>query len=339
VNDMRQLREFRGEVPELSGAALTEAERSFVTALRSARRVRPRSHRPLLAAAGLATAAVGVAVAVLLSSTTPPVTPPPPGAAGSSSTAPAVRLEPVSAAEVLDLAAAAPGAVRPAPGQFVVTESVMSDVASFGDDSRYLYRMKVTTWISSDNSRRGAVRTEQLEPRPYPGEPVPANVPTAGTVDLHAVCPVKGDAARQDYAFHATLPADPQGMLGYFRKFSGGGADKHFYLWKAGTELAAAPMPAAQHAAVFQALKLIPGAQLVGEAQDAAGRPGTAVGYVDTRDGSRRDLIFDPVTFAFLGSRVVTAGGAQLAATAQLSVTVSADAPAAPLGPKQQACA
>lgn len=338
MNDMRQLREFRGDVPELTGAALTEAERSFVRMLR-AQPARPRSRRPLLLAAGLATAAAAVAVAVLLSTTTSPAPPSPkavgPTAAGSSP----ARLRPVSVAEVLDLAAAAPGAIDPAPGQFVVTESVLSDVASFGDDSRYLYRMKVTTWISSDNSRPGASRTEQLEPRPYPGEPIPANVPAAGTVELRVVCPVKGDEARQDYALHATLPADAQGMLAYLRKFPGGGADKNFYLWKAGTELAAAPMPAAQQAAVFQALKLVPGARLVGDVRDAAGRTGTAVGYPDARDGSRRDLIFDPVTFAFLGSRTVTAGGAELAATARLSVTVSADAPAATLGPKQQACA
>ncbi len=334
MNDMRQLREFRGEVPELSGPALTEAERSFVTMLR-AQPARPRSRRPLLLAAGLATAAAGVAVAVLLSTTTTPTAPPAPEAAGPSAPAP---LRPVAVAEVLDLAAAAPGPVSPGPGQFVVTESLLSDVASFGDDGRYLYRMKVTTWISSDNSRPGAARTEEMEPWPYPGETIPPNVPTAGTVGLRVVCPVKGDAARQDYAFYATLPADAQGMLAHLRKFPGGGADKNYYLWKAGAELAAAPMPAAQHAAVFQALKLVPGARLVGDAQDLAGRTGTAIGYQDARDGSRRDLIFDPVTFAYLGSRVVTAAGAQLGATAQLSVTVSADAPAAPLAPKQQAC-
>lgn len=347
MNDMRQLRELRGEVPELSGPALTEAERSFVTMLRRERPARrgSGSRRPLLAAAGLATAAAGVAVAVLLSTGTTPGAGPgtaagstPPGAAPATATgAPALR--PVSVAEVLDLAAAAPGAVTPAPGQFVVTESLVSDVAHLGAGGRYLYRMKVTTWSSSDNSGPGAARTEQLAPRPYPGEPVPADAPAGGTVEVRVVCPAKGGAARQDYAFNATLPTDAQGMLTHFGKFPGGGADKNFYLWKAGTELAAAAMPQAQRAAVFQALKRIPGAQLVGDMTDAAGRPGTAVGYRDARDGSRRDLIFDPVTFAYLGSRVVAAGGAEIAASAQLSVTVSADAPAASLGPKQQACA
>ncbi|MDG6102140.1 CU044_5270 family protein [Dactylosporangium aurantiacum] len=345
---MRQLREFRGELPELSGPALTEAERSFVTMLRQERPApgRRTSRRPLLAAAGLATAAAGVAVAVLLSTGTTPGGAPTtttgrtaPGSAPGSASAAAPTLRPVSVAEVLDLAAAAPGALTPAPGQFVVTESLVSDVAELGAGGRYLYRMKRTTWSSSDNSRPGAVRTEQLAPRPYPGEPVPADAPAGGTVEVRVLCPVKGGAARQDYAFNATLPTDAQGMLAYFARFPGGGADKNSYLWKAGTELAAAPMPQAQRAAVFQALKRIPGAQLVGDVTDAAGRPGTAVGYRDARDGSRRDLIFDPVTFAYLGSRTVTAGGAEVAASAQLSVTVAADAPAAALAPKQQACA
>ncbi|MFC5001535.1 CU044_5270 family protein [Dactylosporangium cerinum] len=340
---MRQLREFRGEVPELSGEELTGAERSFVTMLRTERAVRPRSRRPLLAVTGLATAAAGVAVAVLLTTTTP-AKPPAGVAAGPSSTAPAVTLKPVSVAEVLDLAAAAAPGVTPGPGQFVVTESVVQDQMFFGDDGRYLYRAKRTTWISSDNTKKGAIRSENLEPLPFPGRAVPTGAPAAGSVDEHMLCPVKGDVARQDYAYYATLPADAQGMLTYFRKFPGGGADKNYYAWKAGTELAGAAMPMAQHKAVFQALKLVPGAQLVGDAQDAAGRAGVAVGYV--YNGLRFELIFDPVTFGYLGSRSVVVdaaqagapAGTQLAATAQLSVTVSDQAPAVKPGPKQQTC-
>ncbi|MEV4513054.1 CU044_5270 family protein [Dactylosporangium sp. NPDC049525] len=346
---MRQLREFRGEVPELSGTVLTEAERSFVTTLRREGTARPRrSRRPLLAVAGLATAAAGVAVAVLLTSTTP-VTTRPPVAGGQPSvgaSSPAVRLKPVSVAEVLDLAAAAP-VVTPGPGQFVVTESIVQDQAFAGDDGRYLYRVKRTTWISADNTKPGAIRAENLEPLPFPGRPVPAGVPAAGTVNTNVLCPAKGGEIRQDYAFYGTLPADAQGMLTYFRKFPGGGADKNYYLWKAGTELAAAAMPAAQHTAVFQALKLVPGAQLVGDTKDAAGRDGIAVGYVSTTQGLRFELIFDSATFGYLGSRAVvvdaaTAGapaGTQLAATAQLSVTVTDETPPAALGPKQQPCA
>ncbi|GAA3253836.1 CU044_5270 family protein [Dactylosporangium siamense] len=340
---MRQLREFRGEVPELSGEELTGAERSFVTMLRTQRSARPGSRRPLLAVAGLATAAAGVAVAVLLTTTTPAKSPPS-VAAGPSSAAPAVKLRPVSVAEVLDLAAAAAPGVTPGPGQFVVTESVVQDQGFVGEDGRFLYRMKRTTWISSDNTKQGAVRAENLEVLPFPGRAVPAGVPTAGLVDNHAICPAKADAVRHDYAFYGTLPTDAQGMLTYFRKFPGGGADKNSYLWKAGAELAAAAMPTAQHTAVFQALKLVPGAQLVGDVQDAAGRDGVAVGYVSS--GLRYDLIFDPVTFGYLGSRSVvvdaaTAGapaGTQLAATAQLSVTVADEAPAVTPGPKQQPC-
>ncbi|MEV6930259.1 CU044_5270 family protein [Dactylosporangium sp. NPDC051485] len=343
---MQRLRELRGEVPEMSGAALTEAERSFVSALR-AEGVPARSRRPLfVTVAGLTTAAAAaLAVALTL--------PGPPGVqtrTGSPSTSPGspapVVLKPVSVAEVLDLAAAAGDGVAPGPGQFVVTESVVMAPAEFGEGGRYLYRAKLTNWISADNTRPGAARSEQLVPLAYPGLPIPPQAPRAGTVDLHRVCPVKGDAARQDYAYYATLPADPAGMLAYFGRFPGGGGDKNFSLWKAGGELAGAAMPAAQRTAVFRALKLIPGAQLAGDAQDVAGRSGTAIGYVDARRGLRHELIFDPVTFRFLGSRdvVVDAAKAQapagtvLGATAQLSITVTAEAPAAPLGPKQASC-
>lgn len=229
----------------------------------------------------------------------------------------------------------------------MVTESIVQDQAFFGDDGRYLYRMKRTTWISSDNTKQGAIRSENLAPLPFPGRAVPAGVPAAGSVDENVLCPAKGGEIRQDYAFYGTLPADAQGMLTYFRKFPGGGADKNFYLWKAGTELAGAAMPAAQHTAVYQALKLVPGAQLVGDAQDAAGRGGVAVGYVNAAQGIRYELIFDGNTFAYLGSRSVVVdaakagapAGTQLAATAQLSVTVSDAAPPVAPGPKQAPCA
>jgi hypothetical protein len=343
VNDMRQLREFRGEVPEMTGAVLTEAERSFVTTLRAQRAARPRSRRPLLAVAGLATAAAGVAVAVVLSTTTQPAAPP--SAVGTASVPATTRLKPVSVAEVLDRAGAVPG-VTPGPGQFVVTESIVQDQAFLGDDERYLYRMKRTTWISSDNTKQGALRTENLEPLPFPGRAVPAGVPAAGSVAEHLLCPAKSEEVRQDYVYYGTLPADAQGMLTYFRRFPGGGADKNYYLWKAGTDLAGAAMPAAQHTAVFQALKLVPGAQLVGDAQDASGRGGIAVGYVNAAQGIRFDLIFDETTFAYLGSRSVVVdaakagapAGTQLASTAQLSVTVTDTAPAVTAGPKQGAC-
>ncbi|MFF5231911.1 CU044_5270 family protein [Dactylosporangium sp. NPDC000521] len=337
MNDLQPLRDFRSEVPEMTD--VTRAERAFVTAMRASA-PRPRSHRPLIFAAGLATAAAAVAVAVMMTTTPTPaprVAGGPPASAAGSSTPPAVKIKPVSVAELLDLAAAAPGATNPGPGQFVVTESLMSDMAELGEGGRFLYAMKVTTWIASDNSKPGVSRTEQLEPRPYPGQPLPANLPKAGSVDVRVLCPVKGDVTRRDYAYYGTLPADANGMLDFFRRFPGGGADKNHYLWKAGIELAAAPMPAAQHAAVLQALKLVPGATLVGDAQDTAGRTGTAVGRVGP-DGWRTDLIFDPVTFAFLGSRTVNGAGAQVGGSAQLSVTVADAAPPAALGPKQGAC-
>jgi hypothetical protein len=217
--------------------------------------------------------------------------------------------------------------------------------AEIGDSSRYLYRAKRTTWISADNSRTGAARTEYLEPREYPGWPIPAEAQhQVGTVQLNQLCVTKV-GARQDYAFFSTLPADAKGMLAYFGNFPGKG-DPNYYLWKAGTELAGQTMPAAQKAAVFQALKLIPGAQLVGEAQDAAGRTGLAVGFVQSSAGVRHELIFDPDTFRFLGERefVVDAAkakapvGSQLAATAVLSTTVSDTAPDAPAGDKAGTC-
>lgn len=54
---------------------------------------------------------------------------------------------------------------------------------------------------------------------------------------------------------------------------------------------------------MFTAASRLPGITLVESTVDAAGRPGVAVGLVS--DSMRVDLIFDPDTYAYLGSRYV----------------------------------
>jgi len=347
VNEMTALRALRAEVPEPPAEALRVTEARILAELT----VTTPPPRPLAwrigwrvgLAAGLA-AVVAVGVVSTRGGHAP--APVPPKAEGSS------PIQAVTAAQVLDLAAQAAetsGEIAPKPNQFIVYESITMYQAFIGDnDGRYLYRTKRKIWLSADGTRTGAVRIEHLEPRAYPGWPIPPEATSeAGRVDLLPICPTAGNPPR-DYVHLSKLPTDPNGMLAYLRGLGGGGkGDANYGVWRAaGDLLRESYLPPAQRATAYRAIKLIPGVQLVDRAQDAAGRTGIGVGFVDTRRGLREELVFAPDTYRFLGERafVVDAAkaqapvGSQLAGTAELSITVADSAPAAPPGPKGPSC-
>jgi hypothetical protein len=56
-------------------------------------------------------------------------------------------------------------------------------------------------------------------------------------------------------------------------------------------------------AALYRALKEVPGIRYLGRVRDRLGRP--AIGIERTEHGSRRELLFDPDTSAMLAERVV----------------------------------
>jgi hypothetical protein len=351
MNEMSALRELRSEVPEPSGEALRVAEARF----RAEMRVAVPAPRPVAwrfawragLAAGLA-ALVAVGVVSIRGGHAPA---PPPDAGRSTGPTAAGPLRAVSAAQVLDLAAHAAetsGEIAPKPNQFIVYESITMYQAFVGEQSRYLYRTKRKIWLSADGTRTGALRVEHLDPIAYPGWPIPPEATrAAGSVELLPLCPTTG-APPRDYVHLSTLPTDPDGMLAHLRASAAGGkGDANYRLWTAaGDLLRESYLPPAQRAALYRAIKLIPGVELVDRAEDAAGRTGVAVGFVDTQRGIRDQLIFAPDTYRFLGERafVVDAAkaqapvGSQLAGTAELSVTVADSAPAATPGPKGPNC-
>ncbi|WP_244321422.1 CU044_5270 family protein [Streptomyces melanosporofaciens] len=63
--------------------------------------------------------------------------------------------------------------------------------------------------------------------------------------------------------------------------------------------------PAKLNAAPYRAAAKIPGVVVVEYAKDAAGREGIALAHVDRKSGDRTEWIFDPTTYACLGSRAV----------------------------------
>ncbi|MGV9807592.1 CU044_5270 family protein [Micromonospora chersina] len=109
----------------------------------------------------------------------------------------------------------------------------------------------------------------------------------------------------QDYPTLAGLPTDPRALLDWLRAGSpsGKGDDGAPYL-AIESMLRDNVLPPGVKATLLRALALIPGVIRSGEPVDFDGRPAIAVGMV--LDGWRReDILLDPTTHEFLGSRTV----------------------------------
>ncbi|WP_283134416.1 CU044_5270 family protein [Rhizohabitans arisaemae] len=260
----------------------------------------------------------------------------------------------LSAAQVLDLAAETASReeeLNPRPEQYVYTES-QTMYGSFamtvdenakansssgpGGQSRYLYRTERRIWLSADRSRLGALMIKHLEPRPYPGWPLPAHAKDdVGQVERLPLddCGRKGpDWSRTDAVYLRSLPTDPEAMREHLYSGQDGkeGADRDYAAWNRAREmLMETYLPPAQRSALFRAAGLIPGVQLVDRAEDAAGREGIAVAKI--HQGVSEELLFDRLTYRFLGERAVVTDesqakspvGSLIASTAALKVEVA----------------
>ncbi|MFW6690108.1 CU044_5270 family protein [Streptomyces sp. MAR4 CNX-425] len=142
-------------------------------------------------------------------------------------------------------------------------------------------------WKSVDGSRPGLVRDPSL----------------AGDVDGGPIAP---DAdTGQTYRDLEALPTDPEEMLAWLYGNKGGKGERpHYYAFK-NAFIVADVLPPEVSAALYRAVADIPGVELVKDAEDAVGRHGTAVGFVDERGASRVEMVFDPETWLLLGTREV----------------------------------
>ncbi|GAA4314091.1 hypothetical protein GCM10023162_20310 [Klenkia terrae] len=105
-----------------------------------------------------------------------------------------------------------------------------------------------------------------------------------------------GDPAR--YEVLAQLPTDPQQLLDQVRATA---SDDLAAFLAIGSLLQESLAPPAVDAALYRAVALIPGVEVVPGAQDAAGRAGIGVALV--RNGQRHEWIFDAGTHSYLGAR------------------------------------
>ncbi|MDP9861319.1 MULTISPECIES: CU044_5270 family protein [Streptosporangium] len=344
-DEIEMMAGIRPDAPPYGQEAKNAARRRLAAATTATAGRGPLWRRPYaVALAGALAVAATVAVTVTVRAPEPQI-------GGAEVVVAMPKIAPMSATEVLGRAAraAARSDLEPRDDQFVKVESqtMYGAFGGMGTDAdgntqtewRYLYRTKRAIWQSANGEKDGALRIEHLEPRAYPGWPVPPEAHRDSGTEWSRlpICGKAPDHLRTDYASLKKLPADAEGMRAHLYTGERGGNSKDGAAWTAaGDMLRENYLPPAQRAALFQAVGTIPGVDVVRDAEDAAGRRGIGVGRVSA--GVREDLIFDPDTYELLGERGVVVDektakspvGSLVASTAQLSVTVADSPPDAP---------
>lgn len=246
------------------------------------------------------------------------------------------------------------GELNPRPDQFILIESDTmygsQSIDSSGAQSRYLYRQHRRIWKSVDGSKDGLLQIEGREPRPWPGQSLPADATSRQGSEWNwlAACPDLRGPYRDDYAYLSTLPADATAMRErLYESAPKGGKDVDpdaVAFTRAGDLVRENYLPKAQRDALFEAVKSIPGVKAAEGVADSSGRVGVALGRV-TDWGVREELIFDPAGHTFLGERQIAVGakaGAPkdsiVALTAQLDVSVVDALPEAPAAAADASC-
>jgi len=330
MSEMTRLQNFRSAVPVPTD--LRAEEERLMAALVAdepkVHKVRPRRLYVGLAA-GIAAAAVAAAAGALTVSDEP----------GG-----VVHTMPVAHVQLLQQAADAAGhdvqELHPKPGQFLVYKSQTMDPVE-GGGGRYLSRSVRTIWLPvSGDATGGVLRTDVLEPKPYPGWPVPPEARQGAGKSSQgkaADFDQRAEWLRNDFTYLSRLPAKAPRMYEHLYSHLGKGPQADAQAWQnLGGMLTEAYMPAAQRKALFQAASAIPGVTAVGKAVDAAGRTGVAVALTLPGSGERQEYIFDPKSYQYLGERIVVTDaaiakapvGSVLTSSAQLSVRVADSAPA-----------
>ncbi|MGW4995899.1 CU044_5270 family protein [Streptomyces mirabilis] len=215
--------------------------------------------------------------------------------------APVVRVEPGSTArlastvEHIAAAATAGKTLEPGPGQYIYIKSEVSYLSvshTDADDSKAMVQpLHIREVWNSPDGKQGWLDEPGYQPK------------GGITLDTDAESSLSGAS----YDYLKTLPTDPDALLEKIYKETegqGNSPDQEAFA-TVGDLLDEELVPAKLSAALYRAAAKIPGVMVVKHAKDAAGREGIALAHVDQKGGDRTEWIFDPKTYAYLGSRAV----------------------------------
>jgi hypothetical protein len=226
-----------------------------------------------------------------------------------------------AAAEVLDRAATAAShrAAPPAPGPDQVlyrrqiggqAAGTTSDTIST-DDPTHLCGSVHEMWMpTAEGADRTMTRTDGIVTRP--GNADPATLPRDPGCEYSSFADNLGPVAEgssEGPAELRALPTDPKELYEQIagRSKGQGSNDAEGTLFNlVGLATSESPFLSPQQvAAIYRAMKYVPGVELLGNGKDLLGRPGVVIGRVEPVRGQRQEAIFDPDTGRMLGDREV----------------------------------
>ncbi|WP_086845265.1 CU044_5270 family protein [Amycolatopsis kentuckyensis] len=270
MDDMQLLRDFAGPAGLPAPGDLARKRAELLAATASARPRHRRVFRGGLTAAGLAAAAAAVVVLTPADTAVPPNPGPEP-----------VRILHAAAAK----ARALPD-VTPRPDQFVYTRTRLAD----GRENE--------TWASVDGTHDGLAFL-------YGHEAEVAGCRDGKRVQHESHGRTVTNRCVPHPAVPADLPTDADAMLAYLHKSTYGEGDTRHDLGAEVVDLAGGYLSPAARAALYEAVAKVPGLVARTDAKDATGRAVVGITWTSTTGygiGNQDEFLFDPVTFAYLGS-------------------------------------
>jgi hypothetical protein len=271
MDEMQLLREFAGPA-ELRGPGELAGARAALAAAATARRpVRSRAVWGGLAAAGLAAAVTAVVVLTPADTAVPPV--------------PRAAADPVSILYTAAALARAQPDAEPRPDQFVYTRTRTAD----GRENEM--------WASADGTHDGL----QIL---FGHETAVAGCRDGKRVQRESHGRTVTSRCEPGPAFVADLPTNADAMLAYLHRSTYGEGDTLHDLGNEVVSLAGGYLRPAARAALYEAVAKVPGLVVRPDAKDAGGRPVLGITWTASGPGSGdpEEFLFDPVTFAYLGS-------------------------------------
>ncbi|MEV3986706.1 CU044_5270 family protein [Nonomuraea sp. NPDC049758] len=311
TDDLQEIKTLHDTLPGPSATATAKAKHLLAAEAVAERTPRTGSakHRLLLRTAAVGLAAAVAAVAFLT------------GADGGAT--------PANAAELLQEAAAAAGRQQaPRPGQILyVNRTDQSRMFALGRDSRSEATQEINReyWIPAADPDGALTRLTYGKLRTHTGQ-VPTSVETPGTVEFQRAGPCTVNVLSP--TSEGNLPADPDQLLARVRADADASVKnerpepgaappskdqierlvEHTVVSRLVT-LAGNPFPGpGLRAAVLGALSKMPTATMRTDLTDLAGRQGVgaSIRYQGPDGWQRAELIFEPGTYRFLGSRFLS---------------------------------
>ncbi|GII95483.1 CU044_5270 family protein [Sinosporangium siamense] len=202
------------------------------------------------------------------------------------------------------------GELEPKPGQWIKVESRSSYRNKDDRSKKYIYTDDIrTTWRYYDETKEGLVFFGDSPSVRKAKELSPWLVVTAD-------CPDWEKGWRPNYAYLSGLPTEAKAMRDVLDKrvayedtlMSGRGERREFLAFEeVHTLLQDHYVPRAQRAALFEAARSIPGVEIAEGVKDGDGRDGVSLAM--TADGVRKEIIFAPETYLYLGARYTAVAG------------------------------